>query len=82
MKIFPGKRYRFVFRCGTPECHPGQMAHNGWTGTVFKEELDEIPQTTIEWPDLELMKDPNGKQVKPIYVEPRVLVSPFKLNLE
>jgi hypothetical protein len=27
-----------------------------------------------------LMKDPNGKDVKPVYVEPRIIVSPFKLN--
>lgn len=26
-----------------------------------------------------LMKDPNGKDVRPVYVEPRVIVSPFKL---
>jgi hypothetical protein len=28
-----------------------------------------------------LMKNPNGKEVKPIYVEPRIIVSPFKLNI-
>jgi hypothetical protein len=28
-----------------------------------------------------LLKDPNGKGVKPVYVEPRIIVSPFKLNL-
>lgn len=28
-----------------------------------------------------LLKDPNGKDVKPVYVEPRIVVSPFKLNL-
>lgn len=27
-----------------------------------------------------LMKDPNGKDVKPVYVEPRIVVSPFKLR--
>jgi hypothetical protein len=27
-----------------------------------------------------LMKDPHGGDVRPIYVEPRVIVSPFKLN--
>lgn len=26
-----------------------------------------------------LMKDPNGKKVQPLYVEPRIIVSPFKL---
>jgi hypothetical protein len=26
-----------------------------------------------------LMKDPNGKDVVPVYVEPRIVVSPFKL---
>lgn len=25
-----------------------------------------------------LLKDPNGKDVKPVYVEPRIIVSPFK----
>jgi hypothetical protein len=29
-----------------------------------------------------LMKDPNGKDVLPIYVEPRVVVSPFKLKMD
>lgn len=28
-----------------------------------------------------LMKDPNGNGVKPVYVEPRIVVSPFKLNI-
>lgn len=28
-----------------------------------------------------LMKDPNGNTVKPVYVEPRIVVSPFKLNI-
>ena len=27
-----------------------------------------------------LMKDPNGKDVKPVFIEPRIIVSPFKLN--
>lgn len=27
-----------------------------------------------------MMKDPNGTDVKPVYVEPRVIVSPFKLQ--
>jgi len=27
-----------------------------------------------------LMKDPHGKAVKPVYIEPRILVSPFKLD--
>ena len=29
-----------------------------------------------------LMKDPIGKKVLPIYMEPRIVVSPFKLKLE
>lgn len=29
-----------------------------------------------------LMKDPNGKNVKPVYVEPRIVVSPFRLNTD
>jgi hypothetical protein len=29
-----------------------------------------------------LMKDPNGKDVKPVYVEPRIIVSPFKLKVD
>lgn len=29
-----------------------------------------------------LMKDPNGKEVKPIYVEPRIVVSPFRLKID
>lgn len=28
-----------------------------------------------------LMKDPNGGKVLPIYIEPRIVVSPFKLNI-
>lgn len=28
-----------------------------------------------------LLKDPNGNSVKPVYVEPRIIVSPFKLNI-
>lgn len=28
-----------------------------------------------------LLKDPNGKAVKPVYVEPRIIVSPFKLSV-
>jgi hypothetical protein len=28
-----------------------------------------------------LLKDPNGKGVRPVYVEPRIVVSPFKLTL-
>jgi hypothetical protein len=28
-----------------------------------------------------LLKDPNGTDVKPVYVEPRIVVSPFKLPL-
>lgn len=28
-----------------------------------------------------LMKDPHSKAVKPVYVEPRIIVSPFKLDL-
>lgn len=28
-----------------------------------------------------LMKDPNGKDVKPVYLELRIVVSPFKLNI-
>ena len=27
-----------------------------------------------------MCKDPNGQDVKPVYVEPRIIVSPFKLN--
>lgn len=27
-----------------------------------------------------LMKDPNGKSVKPVYIEPRIIVSPFRLE--
>lgn len=26
-----------------------------------------------------MLKDPNGKSVKPVYIEPRIIVSPFKL---
>lgn len=29
-----------------------------------------------------IMKDPNGKETKPVYVEPRIIVSPFRLNAE
>ena len=29
-----------------------------------------------------LMKDPNSKDVQPVYVEPRVIVSPFKLKVD
>jgi hypothetical protein len=28
-----------------------------------------------------LLKNPNGGEVKPVYVEPRIIVSPFKLNI-
>lgn len=28
-----------------------------------------------------MLKDPNGKTVKPVYVEPRIIVSPFKLDV-
>lgn len=28
-----------------------------------------------------LMKDPNGKEVKPVYIEPRIIVSPFRLDI-
>lgn len=28
-----------------------------------------------------MLKDPNGKTVKPVYVEPRIVVSPFKLDI-
>ena len=28
-----------------------------------------------------LMKDPNGDKVVPVYIEPRIIVSPFKLNV-
>lgn len=27
-----------------------------------------------------LLKNPNGADVKPVYIEPRIIVSPFKLN--
>lgn len=29
-----------------------------------------------------LMKDPNGNKVLPVYIEPRIVVSPFKLNFD
>ncbi|MDO8496724.1 MAG: hypothetical protein Q7S43_04735 [bacterium] len=29
-----------------------------------------------------LCKNPNGNEVRPLYVEPRVIVSPFKLNVQ
>jgi hypothetical protein len=29
-----------------------------------------------------LMKNPNGTDVKPVYVEPRIVVSPFKLKID
>lgn len=29
-----------------------------------------------------LLRDPNGTEVKPVYVEPRIIVSPFRLKLE
>jgi hypothetical protein len=29
-----------------------------------------------------LMKDPNGPDTKPIYIEPRIVVSPFKLKFD
>lgn len=29
-----------------------------------------------------MMKDPNGKTVKPVYIEPRIIVSPFRLSME
>jgi hypothetical protein len=29
-----------------------------------------------------LMREPNGKKVRPVYVEPRIVVSPFKLGTE
>lgn len=28
-----------------------------------------------------MLKDPNGAEVRPVYVEPRIIVSPFKLNI-
>jgi hypothetical protein len=28
-----------------------------------------------------LLKDPNGKDVRPVYIEPRIIVSPFQLTL-
>ncbi|MBP2643837.1 MAG: hypothetical protein H6Q67_1724 [Firmicutes bacterium] len=28
-----------------------------------------------------MLKDPNSKAVKPVYVEPRIIVSPFKLDM-
>ncbi len=27
-----------------------------------------------------MLKDPRGKSVKPVYVEPRIVVSPFRLD--
>jgi hypothetical protein len=29
-----------------------------------------------------LMKNPNGTDVKPVFIEPRIIVSPFKLNVD
>lgn len=29
-----------------------------------------------------MLKDPNGPDVKPLYVEPRIVVSPFRLSVE
>lgn len=58
-------------RLGDGTTHYGVMAQADPNGLFMP---DAAEGTWI------LLKDPNGTEVKPVYVEPRIVVSPFKLD--
>lgn len=61
----------------------GRLSHGGW----YTEVLPQADPNALFSPESAegtwvLLKDPNGGQVKPVYLEPRIMVSPFKLPFD
>lgn len=85
--IYLGETVGYGIPCATQFTNPMKVSRSN--------DLDCMPSGTV-YPQADpnglyspqsaegtwvMLKDPNGGKVSPIYVEPRIIVSPFKLNL-
>ncbi|MDO8582636.1 MAG: hypothetical protein Q7R63_01450 [bacterium] len=63
------------------ELHGQSAGHYEWQSLPQADPNGLFSPTSAEGTWV-LLKDPNGKDVRPVYIEPRIIVSPFKLNIE
>jgi len=79
--MFFGETIGFGIPYSTQYTNPQKVEWYGNYGYLILPQAD--PNTLFSPVSAEgtwiLMKDPNSKDVKPVYIEPRIIVSPFKL---
>jgi hypothetical protein len=81
--IYLGETIGYGIPYATQFTNPQKVDYNGSSGVNVA--LPQVDPNGLFSPSSAegtwvLLKDPNGKDVKPVYVEPRIIVSPFKLN--
>lgn len=79
--VFLGESIGYGIPCATQFTNPEKLeyAHNhGYTATPQADPNGLFSPASAEGTWV-LMKDPKGKEVKPVYVEARIIVSPFRL---
>lgn len=83
--VFFGETIGYGIPYSTQFTSPEKLEWHGSTGGGWQRLPQADPNGLFSPSSAEgtwvLMKNPNGNETRPVYVEPRIIVSPFKLNL-
>jgi hypothetical protein len=78
--IFLGNSIGYGIPYATQYTNPMKYVYNGSGATLPQADPNGLfspPAAEGTWI---LLKNPNGTEVKPVYIEPRIVVSPFRLK--
>jgi hypothetical protein len=82
--IFLGESIGYGIPCATQYTNPQKFEYSsrggGMHGTLPQADPNGLFSPSSAEGTWVLLKDPNSKDVKPVYIEPRIVVSPFKLE--
>lgn len=83
--VLLGESIGYGIPAATQYNNPDQLqsgAGQGWSYTAYPQaEPNGLYSPTAAEGTWVMLKNPNGKEVKPVYVEERIIVSPFKLEV-
>lgn len=82
--VYLGETVGYGIPASTQYTNPSKIEYNASKGAIVLPQAD--PNGLFSPASAEgtwvLMKDPHGTKVVPLYIEPRIVVSPFKLSTE
>lgn len=78
--VFLGESIGFGIPAATQYTNPEKTIYHNGVATMPQADPNGLFSPSSAEGTWVLLKDPNSKDVKPVYIEPRIIVSPFRLE--